>query len=849
MRHSSDLSQGISIDPWIRTLVVPALFAGLDYRVVTYNERARHLFDIPTGDRLRGTQLRSLVAPRDAPEFFSDLIALQKDDGSVQETRVNLIVADGQKLFAVTPLRGTKNAILGFMLQQLPEMPGTQIERPRGSVVPDINPPTDSLAESEWRWKMALQNGKHGLWDHDFEYDRHYVSKIWRELRGLMPGDAIPTSTEDWLQTIHPGDLAHLEEELDKLEAGVTDIINYKFRQRHAAGHWVWFYSKGRVVRRDAQGGVARMIGTDTDITEIKKVEMESQRMAHRLNTALEASGIGRWEFDIEAKYAFWDDRVLAITGVDDGLNIRSAEDWANTIHPEDRGKAVALAEQCLAEERDVFLQYRVQRPDGSVRHVRSRAVYVKDEETGPRYYGVKIDVTDDLERTRALEEARAQLEFESRHDALTGLANRRYLDTHFSEISEDPSAHSTRVAVMHFDIDHFKQINDTLGHDAGDALLKHAAKVLTENLPQDTLVSRVGGDEFVALLNNAPEHAVLRKMGQNIVSEMARPFPYQGQLCNIGTSIGVALSDPGEAVSSALFIDADLALYEAKKAGRARVRFFNDEMKAEARRRKNSFDALLEGFDQGEITCHYQPQFDAQTLKLMGVEALVRWESARYGLIMPNEFLETAADMGLMPEFDELVLRQALDDLAGWEAAGLHVPRISVNVSSHRLNDTMLGSRLSKLDLPRGRVSFELLESAFLDSRNEVIDTNLSLLDEIGVEIEIDDFGSGHASIVSLLQIAPKRLKIDRMLIAPVVASQRQRDLVATIINIGKMLDVSVIAEGVETPDHVRVMRTLDCDGLQGFGLAHPMERNALQALLERLQGNDGKLPDPKDA
>jgi diguanylate cyclase (GGDEF)-like protein len=401
----------------------------------------------------------------------------------------------------------------------------------------------------------------------------------------------------------------------------------------------------------------------------------------------------------------------------------------------------------------------------------------------------------------------------------------------------------------MHFDIDHFKQINDTLGHDAGDALLKHAAKVLTQNLPRDTLVSRVGGDEFVALLNNAPEDKVLRKIGQNIVSEMGRPFPYQGQLCNIGTSIGVALSEPGEPVASALFIDADLALYEAKKSGRGRVRFFNAEMKAEAKRRKNSFDALLEGFDQGEITCHYQPQFDTKSLKLTGVEALVRWESAKYGLIMPNEFLGTAADMGLMPEFDELVLKQALEDLALWEAAGLHVPRISVNVSSHRLNDTRLGSRLSKLDLPRGRVAFELLESAFLDSRNEVIDTNLSLLDEIGVEIEIDDFGSGHASIVSLLQIAPKRLKIDRMLIAPVVASQRQRNLVATIINIGKMLDVSVIAEGVETPDHVRIMRKLECDGLQGFGLAHPMDRGALQSFLQRLERNDGRLPDTQDA
>lgn len=827
-------------------LDIPAIFAGLDYRIVCLNAAATALLEPTDGKSLAGTGLRPLVSKENAVDLFADLVAMQRDDGSVQRTLARLGRDTPVHLFSVTALRGQKNAILGFLFQHAAPCEGSAAFRaPVAQVpVPPVLGSSDfDLAESEWRWKMAVHSANQGVWDHDFEKDRHYVSRTWRDLRGLSVSDSFPGSTEDWLKTIHPADTDHIQEELRKLDAGETDIINYKFRQRHTAGHWVWFFSKGRVVRRTATGEVARIIGTDTDISEIKKVEMESQRMALRLEAALQASGMARWEYDVGARYVFWDDQMLRLAGIEDGQNIRSANDLKNIVHPDDRERIIEVTRAALAEERDFNSEHRILRPDGSVIYVRSRGTCVKDDGNNARFYGVVMDVTRDHERTRALEDARARLEHESRHDALTGLSNRRFLDATFLELAQRTQSRKNRVAVMHIDVDHFKQINDTLGHDAGDALLKHVADVLVRNLPEGTVVSRVGGDEFVALLARAPALPVLTSLAELIIDEMSKPFFYNSQLCNVGTSIGVAISPADNPLDNSLFIDADLALYEAKKSGRGRVRFFNDAMKQEARRRKNSFDALLEGFDQGEITCHYQPQFDAETLELAGVEALVRWESAKYGLMMPDEFLGTAADMGLMADFDELVLKKALEDLEIWETAGFEVPRISVNVSSHRLNDPTLAQRLSRVNLPRGRLSFELLESAFLDCRNDVIDRNLALLDEMGIEIEIDDFGSGHASIVSLLQIAPKRLKIDRMLVGPVVEAKRQRDLVARILEIGKMLEVTVIAEGVETIEHVHVMRELGCDILQGFGLARPMDRSSIEVLLTQMRANAGAL------
>lgn len=709
--------------------------------------------------------------------------------------------------------------------------------------IAESQPRASARVDSELRWKTAVLSANQGVWDHDFENDRHFLSKTWRALRGLSEDAAVPETTEDWLKTIHPKDIDHIKEELRRLDAGDTDVINYKFRQRHSEGHWIWFLSRGRIVRRDAQGKPAHIIGTDIDITDIKIVEIESQRMAERLDVAMEAAGMARWEFNVNSNQAFWDDRMLKMFGIKDGRNLRASSDWGNFIHPEDRDAITAYTEDCLRNELDVACDYQLLTADGDVRHVRTRGKFVNDAETGPRYYGVNFDITEDKIRAQELEDARARLEYESRHDALTGLANRRRLDDVYTEHLNSADLDKTRIAVLHFDIDHFKQINDTLGHDAGDATLKHAADILRKNAPEHALVSRVGGDEFVALLFDAPTDAELEDIAEQIIDDMSRPYLYGAQECNIGTSIGIAVAKGCGHPDCNLFIDADLALYEAKKAGRGRFRFYSTNMKEEARRRKNSFDALLAGFDQGEITCHYQPQFDATTLELTGLEALVRWESARFGLIMPGEFLQTAEDMGLLAQFDELVLRRALYDLEEWQRAGLNVPPVSVNVSAHRLNDPSLGDRLRELELPRGMLSFELLESAFLDARNDVIDKNLKMISQMGIDIEIDDFGSGHASIASLLEIAPQRLKIDRTLIQPIVNSKRQRDLVRTIIGIGRMLDVRVVAEGVETVAHVPILQDMGCCYLQGFGLAHPMDAQAVSQFLADLDNTQGRL------
>lgn len=702
----------------------------------------------------------------------------------------------------------------------------------------------DSISgtETESRWMTAVLSANQAVWDHDFERNQHYLSETWRTLRGLSIDDEIPLTTETWFTTIHENDVAHVTQEWRRIDAGETDVINYKFRQRHKDGHWVWFLSRGRVVRRDAAGLPARIVGTDTDITDIKTVELESQRMTQRLAVAMEAARMGRWELNLDTGEAYWDDRLLQILGLRDGRNLRPGGDWLQFVHPDDRDEVYPYLADRVGKRLDVERDYRILNADGETVHIRALAKFVDNSETGPRYYGVNFDISRDKLQAEELEKARALLEYESRHDALTRLANRRKLDEVFSEhIASSRSG----VSIMHFDIDHFKQINDTLGHDAGDATLQHAADVLQRHITGDALVSRVGGDEFVALMFEALDEQALQDTAEAIIREMAQPFYYGAQKCAIGTSIGIATCRDRDAENGSLFINADLALYEAKKAGRGRYRFYSPSMKEEARRRKKTFDALSAGFEKGEITCHYQPQFDAMTLELSGLEALVRWEREAFGLIMPDEFLGVAEDMGILSEVDDLVLRRVLHDIDQWRGAGIDVPPISVNVSASRLNDPNFADQLRAFDIPAGMLSFELLESAFLDTKNDVVERNLRAVRDLGIHIEIDDFGSGHASIASLLAVSPKRLKIDHTLVGPIAASERQRELVKNIVGIGHMLGIRVVAEGVETPAHTEILQAMGCDFLQGFGLSRPMDgartgqflATTAQALAARLQ------------
>jgi len=580
-----------------------------------------------------------------------------------------------------------------------------------------------------------------------------------------------------------------------------------------------------------------------THVQELNRRQHQLQRLSERHQLALGTSKIGVWEFNMDTSETTWDSRMRELYGVSSAEPI-TIETWYMAVHPDDRLQAKREFRATVSVGDTYTSNFRARTGDGTTKWIRSIGAVHKDFNDQLYIVGVNWDVSEDVElnarllaakqnaelRNYELEEARAQMERNSLHDSLTGLPNRRFLD---EKLLNEAAGH-TVTALLHIDLDRFKQINDTLGHAAGDAMLTHAAEVLSASTRAGDYVARIGGDEFIIATTSEVCEEQLVSLASRIITKMREPVPYEGHECRIGVSIGIAMADTGKtSCGKRLLIDADIALYRAKSNGRNRYEFFNASLKAEIIRNKRVADDILNGLDRNEFIPYFQPQFDAKTLDIVGVEALARWIHPSEGVLAPDAFLKTAGELNVVPLIDRAILEQTLWQSTRWKAAGISIPKMSVNVSAGRLYDNDLIESLNGLTFDRGSLSFELLESIFLDDKNETIVANIAQLKALGIDIEIDDFGTGFASIVSLVQVKPARLKIDRQLISPLVNSDSQRNLVASIIDIGQSLGIKVVAEGVETMEHATILRDIGCDTLQGFALARPMPSEELMAFV----------------
>jgi diguanylate cyclase (GGDEF)-like protein len=584
-------------------------------------------------------------------------------------------------------------------------------------------------------------------------------------------------------------------------------------------------------------------------IEELSRREHELARLSRRLELALDASRVGVWEMDIRTGDLVWDDRMKELYGLSAETGAGEYAVWRDRLHPDDLAAAEADFAEAVRSRGRYLSEFRIILPHGETRTIRAvGAVY--DEPGGPaKIIGVNWDVSQDvalneaLRRAKTLAEARngelerakERIEHTSLHDALTGLPNRRFLENHLARMGDESATPGSGIALLHIDLDRFKQINDTLGHAAGDAMLLHAASVMQANLRPGDVVARIGGDEFVAVCRGPRVERFAADLAQRLVRAMREPVTYDGHECRLGVSVGVACVVEGPVSGAKLLIDADIALYRAKNRGRNRWEFFTEDLQAEVVRAKRTADEILGGLERGEFAPVFQPQFDARTHALVGAEALARWHHPVEGVLAPDRFLKVAEDIAVVSAIDRCVLVGSLDRIRAWRAAGFEVPRVSVNVSLRRLHDETLVAELRELDIEPGLIGFELVESIYLDDDDEVVSWNIDNIKELGIDIEIDDFGTGYASIVSLIKLRPRRLKIDRQLVLPVVSSAQQRKLVRSIVEIGKSMDIEIIAEGVETMEHADVLADLGCDILQGYAFSRPLDADCFERFLTK--------------
>ncbi len=437
-----------------------------------------------------------------------------------------------------------------------------------------------------------------------------------------------------------------------------------------------------------------------------------------------------------------------------------------------------------------------------------------------------------------ALAAANHEVERQAREDALTALPNRRAFEEALAqrgaahEAARVPGvvalAEADDVVLVRIDLDDFKYVNDVFGHAMGDAALRHVADILRDETRAGDLAARIGGDEFVLLLAPGCDTAAARALTERLKARLAEPMEHGGKVCRLSASCGIAASSSGAKDSDELLCFADTALYEAKARGRARAELFTPAIHARLARNRRLADELREGLENGEFEPFFQPQFDARNLTITGAEVLARWRRPDGRLRQPGDFLEIAGQLRLTAEIDAAIFDRAAQTVAHWQKLGVCPPKLAFNVSSQRMHEPGLVEAARRLSGQGPRIAFELLESTMIEEESQVFAFHLDALKEAGIGIEIDDFGSGRASVLGVIRAGPDTLKIDQRLIRPLPHRESMQRMVRAIVEIGRALDVSITAEGVETMQHARMLTSIGCDTLQGYAFAPPLTAEA---------------------
>ena len=524
-------------------------------------------------------------------------------------------------------------------------------------------------------------------------------------------------------------------------------------------------------------------------------------------------------------------DRVLGFTQenwiADGGL-------WDRLLHPEDADRVISNELDCARSGEALVQEYRISRADGRFVWIRDEMTVVRgdSESEEPLFFGVFLDVSD---RKRM----EAELERLALYDSLTGLPNRAlFTDRLAHAIGRRGRSHAT--AVYFLDVDRFKRINDSLGHRAGDEVLREVAARIQRTLRPEDTVARFGGDEFTVLCESVG--GVLEAVGvaDRLQRELAEPVYAGGAELRLSASIGIAMAEPDdEMIGSRLVEDADAAMYRAKERGGARTELFDMAMRERAVEELSIEQELQSGLERGELRLFYQPIVNLDNGEVVGAEALIRWQHPERGLLTPDKFLPVAEESGLIVQVGSWAVGEACRRLRDWDRLNGHGSSfgLAVNLSARELTHpdvvTTVLNAVRRSALDPHRLTIEVTESTAMADR----ETGFRALRELsaaGVRIAIDDFGTGYSSLDHLREMPADILKIDRSFVAGMAANSPDSALVAAAIAMGRALDMQVVAEGIETAEQVTDLRELACPLGQGYLFARPLPPEELDGLLE---------------
>ncbi len=585
-------------------------------------------------------------------------------------------------------------------------------------------------------------------------------------------------------------------------------------------------YNKATFNKPD--GSVAGLIGTITDVTELKEAEAALREGEARFRDLTELSSDWYWEQDAGLRFTQISSKVR-------DFSLGAEEDIGKTRWEVPRLKMTEdqwKAHKAVLAAHQSFHDFVYQRYDtnGNLRTISVSGRPIFGEQG--RFQGYRGTGRDISEQKHAEERIRHM----AHHDALTELPNRALLHDRIGQAIAQAQRNREVMALLFIDLDRFKTVNDSLGHQIGDRLLQVIAERFGACTRSSDTIARIGGDEFVVLLTdlNQPEDA--RHVAQKVLETLSEPVTIDSHELRVTPSIGICVyPHDGEDVET-LMRNADTAMYHAKLMGRNNYQFFAQAMNDVAQQRLLMENDLRHALERGELTLHYQPQLDLGSNAIVGFEALIRWTHPQRGMIPPSQFIPVAEETGLIISIGEWVLRRACSQAHAWHEAGYPQLQVSVNCSAQQFQREgfveTVGHILRETGLPAARLDLEITESVIIERSEEVI-ARFQALDDMGVRISIDDFGTGYSSLSYLKRFAIHQLKIDQSFVRDISSDPDDAAIVSAIIAIARTLGLEVVAEGVETVEQLTFLKALGCARVQGYYFSRPVPAEEFARLL----------------
>ncbi len=683
----------------------------------------------------------------------------------------------------------------------------------------------DGVFQESDAWRLIAEHSRDLVLLLDLSGCIVYASPSHQTILGIDPSTLIGVPASEH---VHPDDRALQRAAfLLRLETGNSQGVD--IRVRKADGSYLIVESLG-VPIRNGNGEVTSIVISARDITARHEAERKLMRSQERYRVIFERNLAGVYRSTLDGRLIECNPSFAKMLGFDSVEEVLKVSTWDLYFSRSDRAVLIeALTEQNEMHNFEICLK----KKDGSPVWVLQNDAMVHDTEDGMPYMeGTIVDITD-------RKNAEDRIEHQAYHDHLTDLPNRLLFHDRLSLAVANARAQGDRLTVMFLDLDHFKLINDTMAHSAGDELLRKVAVTLQAALREEDTVSRMGGDEFTILLPHVKDENEAAKVAQGILDALTIPFYIQEREVFVSGSIGVSMFPSDGDEPEALVRNADSAMYRAKDAGRNNFQFHTPLAQHRAEARLSMETALRHALERDELYLEYQPQVCLSTGAIVGVEALIRWQHPERGVVPPLDFIGIAEDIGLILPIGEWVLSTACRQLASWKKAGAPPLRLSVNLSPRQFQSPSLISFVSKVVdescLAPGRLDLEITESLAMRDTELTISV-LQRMKELGVSASIDDFGTGYSSLSYLKTLPIDRLKMDELFVREIASNPMDETIVDAIIKMAHSMRLGVVAEGVEQGAQRDVLRRLGCDEMQGFLFSRPV---APEKILELLQAD----------